>query len=322
MGLNLASTEIGSLPTIHTDAALAHAFSTSIPFFPQLPQRSPREFMIAQALDGLPGLTIDADGSAQIDSKRWNDSQPKLAAKLDADLAHALSPFRSPALLEGYEPRSESASCWRAFLFECEERKVRRAKIQIVGPVTVQWAVNAPDLEELASTLVRFVLLRSLAMAHALQARGIEPILFLDEPGLAMWQAAQPTHRALLQELATVITTLKRQEITVGLHCCGQTAWNEILNLPMDWLSIDAGLSGTVLAQHRTALDAFFERGGKLALGLVPTQPGSTDRPIWQVPDWMRPRIAALTPACGLALLKVTEADAILEKLLEVSQHP
>ena len=317
MTRTIATTEIGSLPTIHIDAALEHAFRVSIPFFPQLPNRSPREFMIAQALDGLTGLTTDADGTVSVVPAAWEAAQPELSTKLDQDIAHALSPYRSAEKLEAYEPRSESASCWRPFLFELEERKIRRAKIQIAGPITSQWSVaaNSPSVDRslLQSTIVRFVLLRALAMSNALRLRNVQPVLFLDEPGLAMFDPSLPGHRATMQELTTIIQTLKQQEITVGLHCCGQTDWPSVLKLPLDYLSIDAALSGAILATHRKALETFFDRGGQLALGLVPTNSNASNH--WAIPDWIKPRVGLLTPACGLALLGVDQADAILDSL-------
>ena len=65
------TTGIGSLPHHNADAALEHSFRMGIPFLPQIPIRNPWEFMIAQTLEGLPGLQADADGSVTLNTDIW-----------------------------------------------------------------------------------------------------------------------------------------------------------------------------------------------------------------------------------------------------------
>src|SRR4051812_41571970 len=65
------TTAIGSLPHHNIDAALEFSFQTDIPFLPQIPIRNPWEFMIAQALEGMPGLAIDEDGTCRLDLDVW-----------------------------------------------------------------------------------------------------------------------------------------------------------------------------------------------------------------------------------------------------------
>src|SRR5436190_470200 len=77
-----ATTGIGSLPHHNVDAAIEFSFQMGIPFLPQIPISNPREFMIAQALDGLPGLTIEKDGSAVLDVTRWASQSKKFDDKL------------------------------------------------------------------------------------------------------------------------------------------------------------------------------------------------------------------------------------------------
>src|SRR5215210_6594470 len=66
------TTAIGSLPHHNIDSALAFSFQASIPFLPQIPIRNPWEFMIAQALDGMPGLQVDEDGAVSLNYDIWN----------------------------------------------------------------------------------------------------------------------------------------------------------------------------------------------------------------------------------------------------------
>src|SRR5688500_6988613 len=64
------ATSIGSLP--HRDADAAAAFVLRhhpvLPAAPQLPRRSPLEGMIAQAARGMPGVTVNPDGTLVVDA--------------------------------------------------------------------------------------------------------------------------------------------------------------------------------------------------------------------------------------------------------------
>src|SRR4051812_27742352 len=66
------TTGIGSLPHHNVDAALDFSFRHGIPFLPQIPIRNPWEYMIAQALEGIPGLLAEKDGLVVLDADLWN----------------------------------------------------------------------------------------------------------------------------------------------------------------------------------------------------------------------------------------------------------
>ncbi|MFY0579613.1 hypothetical protein ACN28S_40015 [Cystobacter fuscus] len=67
-----ATTAIGSLPYTGLEPALRTAFALDIPFLPQLPVGRPAEFMIPQALEGLPGLGFDESGRCTVDLAAWS----------------------------------------------------------------------------------------------------------------------------------------------------------------------------------------------------------------------------------------------------------
>ena len=60
------TTAIGSLPHHNADAALEYSFRHGIPFLPQMPVRNPWEYMIPQALEGLPGLEVSREGASYL----------------------------------------------------------------------------------------------------------------------------------------------------------------------------------------------------------------------------------------------------------------
>lgn len=325
-----ATTGIGSLPHHNIDAALAFSFRTEIPFLPQIPIRNPWEFMIAQALEGIPGLEMDRDGVAQLNVGVWAGRTKAFNERL----LHAFTTTGDPEAFSGFEPSAAASSSWQPFLWELQERKSRFAKIQLAGPLTSQWALRLSDgtntdkHPDIGAQIFRLVLARSLAMSRRLQTEKIQPILFFDEPGLYGLSPSNPRHVLGMQELKLTIQMLRKEGVIVGLHCCSNTHWKWILSLGLDVISIDTTLSLASLLDEEKDLDAYLADGGRLSLGVVPTtrEPSRTqglkaEELYAAVKTALGSRVsilqnAFLTPACGLALHSPSEAEHILETLL------
>ena len=333
------TTGIGSLPHHNADAALGFSLRMGIPFLPQIPMRNPREYMIAQALEGLPGLQAEADGSVTLNAEVWASG----AKAFSRQLAEA---FASDTELESFEPSPLSSSCWQPFVWELQERDISLAKIQIAGPMTAQWSLTIKDgagqslssqafseqHPELTTQIFRLVLARALAMCKRLRRVGIQPMLYLDEPGLYGFQISNSRHLLAMQELRLLIQALGKDGTWVGLHCCSNTDWGSVLALPIHILSIDTALSLPHLLSHDAALRAFLARGGRLSLGVIPTAaaPRLSSSDVtslhknlvaelsshWE-PSLVRQVLdqALYTPACGLALQSVADAELTLEAL-------
>lgn len=331
------TTAIGSLPHHNIDAALAASFQVDVPFLPQIPIRNPWEFMIAQALEGLPGLVVEKDGTVTLDVDVWTGRSHAFNEKL-------LNAFSSMAAkrdaFEAFEPSAATSSSWQPFLWELEERGVKAAKIQIAGPLTSQWALRLSDgsnisrYPELASQIFRLVLARALAMSRRLQAGGIQPLLYLDEPALYT-----STHPIAMQELGLVIQALRKEGVLVGLHCCSNTDWNAVLHLGLDYVSLDTNLSLEKLLETGAALERYIAQGGRLSLGVIPTSKSLTRLPEvedlfaelldhfgrrWNdKPELVRQTLAdaLYTPACGLALHNAADAEVIISTLAEFGKY-
>lgn len=336
------TTAIGSLPHHNIDAALAASFQLDIPYLPQIPIRNPWEYMIAQALEGLPGLIVDKDGTVTLDVTVWAGR----SRTFNERLLNAFSVMGAKRdAFESFEPSAATSSGWQPFLWELEERGVKLAKIQIAGPLTAQWALrlsngaNITTYPELASQIYRLVLARALAMSRRLQAGGIQPILFLDEPGLYGLNHSDPLHALALQEVKFLVQALRKESVIVGLHCCSNTDWNAVLNLGLDYISIDTHLSLESLLSTGGAAVQYVEGGGKFSLGVIPTSKELTRTPNakdllaelldqfsrhWPTrPDLVKRVLsqALYTPACGLALHNPADAEVILSTLAEFSKH-
>jgi hypothetical protein len=323
-----ATTGIGSLPHTQVELGLQAALAMDIPFLPQLPVGRPSELMIPAALEGLPGLRFDEEGMCTVDLAAWAEGRAAFGARLDAALGSGA--------LEAYEPSPEGCRAWRPFLWEVEHRKLAFAKAQLAGPFTVRSvartstgspALGVPGLEQ---DMYRLVMARALGMVKALRRTGTTPLFFLDEPGLYAFERTNPQHLFALQELKLLVLALQREGALVGVHCCGNTQWGALLDVQPDLLSLDVRLSLDALLEEREPLARFLDAGATLSLGIIPTDLASSYE-VTELVDsvevslkaalprgWSFPQAVStvlLTPACGLAMRSVVDAERILEEL-------
>lgn len=304
----LPTTGIGSLPHHNIDSAIEYSFRFDIPFFPQIPARNPNEFMLAQAMHGLPGLLCDSDGTVTVDVDVWNKNRG------------ALEGFQ----LKTLEPSSDFASCWRPFLWETIERKAPMVKAQIAGPLTCQWAAKLSDgtpigsHPKIASQILKLITRRAETMVQSISKTGAHAIFFIDEPALFALDKNNPQHGVALNELKILIGALKKQGATVGLHCCSNTAWKPILELGMDILSVDAALSLDGLLSHKKEFERFIDEGRRLSLGIVSTSNGKHPTHAADLVKKLPIKALAqalLSPACGLAFKTPQECEQIYNDL-------
>ena len=204
--------------------------------------------------------------------------------------------------------RAGGSSFEQAFFDATRARAPTMAKAQLAGPATVARFAHVHAVDHLAAKAAR--------LARSLRERGVTPLIFLDEPGLSM--EALP-----LIALETVRRSAHDAGAIVGLHCCAQTRWSEVLGLGFDVISLDARLSLDALLEDRAAWLRFVEAGGTLCLGIIPTSPGAQYR-VDELCDSVEASLRAttpdfqrvlarvlLSPACGLGLHSVEEATRI-----------
>jgi hypothetical protein len=325
------TTGIGSLPHTQLELGLQTALQQDIPYVPQMPVNHPGEFMIAEALEGLPGLIIDGDGLCTVDLARWEAGRDAFGAKVEAGLASGE--------LSGFEPTPEACRAWKPFLWEVEHRKLALVKAQLAGPATVRWVARtdrgdcACDVALLDQQIFRMVLARFLARATALRRAGATPVIFIDEPGLYALDRQDPRHLVVLQELKVLVMALQREGTVVGLHCCSNTDWSALLELGLDLLSVDARLSLDAVLDDRRGLDRFLASGGRLSVGIIPTNAASAYEVtvlVDAVDASLRAALGAryatlgprclLTPACGLAMRTVLDAERAFEDLRQAQR--
>ena len=329
-----ATTGIGSLPHTQLELGLQMALQLDLPYLPQLPQGEPRELMIPSVLDGLPGLSVDAEGQCLVELEAWRAGRDAFHARLEAAL--------TTSELAGFEPGPLACRAWQPFLFEIETRKLPFAKVQLAGPATARWVTRtsdgrpASDLTDLDQQLFRLVMAKALAMVRAVRRAGATPVIFLDEPGLYALDPGRVQHLVVLKELSLLVRSLQREGALVGLHCCGNTRWPSVLALGLDVLSLDARLSLDAALEDRAAWLAFVASGATLSLGIVPTDLASSYR-LEELCDSVEASLRAtappgvpfeallsrmwLTPACGLGMRTVPDAERLMGELKEAQRR-
>lgn len=285
-------TGAGSLPFSEPGRAVSTVLDLlpELPAAPQLPRRSPREGMLAQAASGMAGVHIAADGSLYTDTRAIGPVDPQIALQGDGWVT------------------------LRAFIDAAASRQ-GPVKLQLTGPITLGLALASCGVPSpLAFTVAGAQVRAQAAGLASLIERRLSggALVVLDEPGLsALTSPDYPLpFDATIDLLSGVLAVLARRA-TTGVHCCGGTDWQLILQSGPDLVSFPVDH-----APDSGILGAYLERGGLVAWGAVPT-----DRPIGAGPDQHWRHLAELwcdlsgagcdpaqlraqaliTPACGLA---------------------
>ncbi|WP_434381815.1 hypothetical protein [Melittangium boletus] len=325
---SLATTGIGSLPHTELEEGLRAALSLDIPFLPQLPVGRPSELMLPQALEGLPGLSWDGTGRCEVDLEVWSAGRADFEARLEAAL--------DSGDCEAFEPSPEACRAWRPFLGQVARHALPFAKAQLAGSFTARTLVRTRegvpclDVPGLDAGIHRLVLARCLGMVRALRRTGTTPLFFLDEPGLYAFTRGAPRHALALQEARLLVEALRHEGAWVGVHCCAQTDWAVLLDAGLDVLALDVRLSLDAVLEESGPLARFLAAGGRLSLGLLPT---ASAYDVDELVDAVEVSLEAalppghaladgslpvlLTPACGLALQAVADAEHLLARLQE-----
>jgi methionine synthase II (cobalamin-independent) len=323
-----ATTAIGSLPHTQQELALQAALQFDVPFLPQLPSSDANELMIPAALDGLPGVSFDKEGVCTIDLDAWHSKRDRTTLEIEGAL--------SSGELSAFEPGAAACRSFRPFLWEIEHRRLPFAKVQLAGPATVRWVAKtstggaACDNPELDQQIFRLLLAKSLALVKAVRRAGATPIFYLDEPGLYALDKRNLRHVLVVQELKMMVKALQQQGALVGLHCCSNTDWRQVLELGLDIVSLDARLSLDAVLEESDAWLKFLAEGSTLSLGIVPTDLASAyklEELVESVEASLRattPRSIPfeavlagmlLTPACGLGMRSVKDAEQIVDEV-------
>ncbi len=338
---NFTATGIGSLP--HTDAhAAVEAVAsrlTGMPYWPQLPLRSPAEHMNLQYARALSPLV------------RADLTEKSLRPHPSLSREEALAAFYERLLAadpKGFALDPGEAAGFFAFLEKIGSAPAGAfpwIKGHVTGPLTLSAAVMGVDGkamlydDEMAEALARGLGAAAAAQIEQLAPLGRPIMIFIDEPMLSGYGSAfTPISREKALNLLGLCLEECRQRAgaVMGVHCCGNTDWGLLIEAGFDVLNLDSAGFGANLLLYPEALKALFARRGAVAWGAVPTNAFTgreTARDLWSGLKSLLEELAAkgfdravlasqalITPACGLGSLKEEQAEACLELTRQVSE--
>ena len=336
----LAATGIGSVPFTEPQEALSLILQNmpELPYWPQMVRLGYREDMVAQAAGGLPGLKIDLEArTVRVDPEASRDEA--LAGFYEAVLAEDATAFAmAPEEARGFFALLKAAAAGG--------EGVRFLKGQIAGPVTFAGIVKDPEGKpilydrELTQAVCQGLARKAAWQARQFRELGKHPVIFFDEPFLTGFGSAYlPISREEVTEILTQTLEATREAgpVTLGIHCCGNTDWSLLLDIPIDVLSFDSYGYFDSLRLYEKSLARFLDRDGVLAWGLVPTGDdlkAETTETLWtrfqeqveQLAADHRKRVSEilsqsiLTPACGMGYLTPELARRAFATLSELSQ--
>lgn len=262
------ATSVGSLPLTDPRAAcglVARCFP-DIPAWPQLPRLSFQENMYVQFSEGLPGVVLGHDTICVEPARVDRDLEQLYLAYLgdEVDTAGRIS----KGYAEGLSMMLSIPGPWA---------QARAVKGHVTGPISlglqVTDASRRPILydEILADAVAKLLRLKATWQETQLRRLNPQTIIFIDEPYLATFGSAYvPVSREMvltgLEEVLEGIEGLK------GLHCCGNTDWSMLLDMPLDIVSFDAYNYAVPFSLYAADIKNFLRRGGIIAWGIVPNE--------------------------------------------------
>ncbi len=337
---------IGSLPIDdHAEATrLIFEATPEIPLWPQLPVYK-EEGMVLQFLPGFPGNT-------QVGDKVFIQST---GADFEGDVLAFYEEYM--AVTEGgadldtsrFAMTDQTAKGFFSFLDRIDRASssIYALKGQVTGPVTFATSVkDENDRAVFYNDQLRDIAVKLLALKAGWQTRKMieknkPALLFFDEPGLAGFGSSAfitigaDDIKACLNEVCAAVHA---ERGLAGVHVCANTEWPIIFDTEVDIVSCDTYSYFDKLLLYPEQLVSFFNRGGILANGVIPTIPEFIDRENADslTTRWLEQKSRLLdigvqedtifsqtliTPSCGTGSISLEHSLKVLELTGEVSKR-
>lgn len=325
-----STTGIGSLPHKDPEEACRIILRTfDIPFWPQLPRISFREWMIPQYSEGLPFVRIDLERETI-----W----------LDKNKGDELERFYETYSEESRIAVSEDYAKGLHTFLKIVRTKFGFLKGHITGPLTFTLGLKDSDGkpvyfdEELREISLMLLKAKVRWQIDVLKQLADNIIIFIDEPILSALGGS--VYLGVNTEEATRLIretsdTIKSLGCLSGIHCCGNADWPSVIKTGIDILNFDAYGYSDTLSIYPSAITEFLKTGGYLAWGIVPTTDSirdetfdslkrSLDQKIERLSkfipsDLILSRII-LTPSCGTGSRSTDEATKILQLIIRLKE--
>ncbi len=339
---------IGSLPLKdHEEAVgLVMSHTPGIPLWPQLP-RLPKEGMIRQFIDGLPGLIEDGE-SFWVDSEQeqftgemamfYQDYLQECGDQpIPADSRFALKPDTARGFFTLLQ------------MLEKNQPAVLSIKGQVTGPMTIGIGVkdhrgNSIFYDDnLRDIVTKLIALKARWQVEKLQPHVKEspPIILIDEPGIVCFGSTaytSVTREMVTDCVAEVIEAIQSVGGLAGVHICANGDWAPVLDSNADLISFDGYSYFDNFILYDRSLISFIKRGGILVWGIVPTGDpqaleneslaslfGRWEHQLKALVDLGLPQHTILqqtliAPSCGTGSLRVDQAAKVLSLTMALSK--
>jgi hypothetical protein len=276
------ATTIGSLP--HTDADLGTRVmlqsTPEIPSWVQFPKRGYHENMMMQFTEGMPALIREGDRiffSTQADdyAEQLTDFYERYLSATEAGSISALDSF-------GLSP--QYAIGFSKLMTRVAEPSVSGAAVMLKGQVTGPFTLgtNLMDQngrcayydEQLRDVVVKTVAMKAMWQMEKLGAFGLPVMIFIDEPsllGFGKMTFLSVSREDVIRDINEVTAVIHARGGLAGVHCEENTDWSLLMETDLDVLDFDAYDHIQGITLYPKELTRFFERGGSLGWGIVPT---------------------------------------------------
>ena len=281
------ATTIGSLP--HTDADRATRLmlqsTPEIPSWVQFPKRDFHENMMMQFTEGLPALVQDGDriSFSTVDENYAEQLTDFYERYLAATEEGQNITSRSEAL-DSFGLSPQYAIGFSEFTARLAEPSVSGVAVMLKGQVTGPFTLgtNLVDQqgrcayydEQLRDVIVKTVSMKAMWQMARLGAFGLPVMIFIDEPsllGFGKMTFLSISREDVIGDINEVAAVIHAKGGLAGVHCEENTDWSLLMETDLDVLDFDAYDHIQGITLYPAELARFFERGGCLGWGIVPT---------------------------------------------------
>ncbi len=326
-----STTGVGSLPHLDAEEACSLILeSFDIPFWPQLPKLSFKEFMVPQYSEGMPFFRVDPEKQTFWIGKSSSDELERFYESWTEKSRIAIS--------EDY------AKGLHRFLYTIRNRRFEFLKGQVTGPLTFTLGLKDSEgkpiyfNEELREISLMLLKAKTRWQFDILKSHAQRVILFIDEPilsalGGSSYLGVNPDET--LRLLREMTETIKSLGGTSGIHCCGNADWPLVIKSGADIINFDAYDYVDTIALYHEEFKSFLERGGVLAWGIVPTSDAidaespesirerydrGIERLSLHIPERLVVSNILLTPSCGTGSRTVGETLKVFQLLMRLKE--
>lgn len=332
------ATGIGSLPFLDADMALDLIFKycPEIPFWPQMPRRSVSEGMVAQFSENMPCLKLDKQGIIFNAENKERELEVFYERIIAADKDYfKITPDFALGLYKFYQRLEHPDTNFKEIEF---------IKCHITGPFTFAASINDDSGisllhdEFLMQAILKGLIMKALWQIELFKKFNKKIIIFIDEPYLSCFGSAftAVNREQVIKVLSELTAGITSENVLTGVHCCGNTDWTIFTDIAdLDIINFDAFSFLDRLVLYSSNLKDFFNRGGILCWGIVPTTESLEKPALAAVTEKIKTGVdifikkgfkketvtnnLLVSPACGLGSLDLSAAEKIFELLAETS---